>query len=156
MSDQPREIEGVLLVSADDQEAAARQVAGLEAVDRFDLRPRPTQRIRDTYLDTADGDLGAHRVAFRVRELDGRPLLGWPPSGWSWRRPGRPRPSGPSWRSCAAAGSSWPTRPREPGPGSPWPTWVGSTCARPRSATPPAPPGTCSSAAARPPGRWPS
>ncbi|MFL6102247.1 MAG: CYTH domain-containing protein, partial [Actinomycetes bacterium] len=75
MSDQPREIEGVLLVSADDQEAAARQVAGLEAVDRFDLRPRPTQRIRDTYLDTADGDLGARRVAFRVRELDGRPLL---------------------------------------------------------------------------------
>jgi hypothetical protein len=75
MSDQPREVEGVLLVSADDQEAAARQVAGLEAVDRFDLRPRPTQRIRDTYLDTADGDLGARRVAFRVRDLDGRPLL---------------------------------------------------------------------------------
>ena len=75
MSDQPREVEGVLLISADDQEAAARQVAGLEAVDRFDLRPRPTQRIRDTYLDTADGDLGARRVAFRVRDLDGRPLL---------------------------------------------------------------------------------
>jgi CYTH domain len=75
MSDQPREVEGVLLVRADDQEAAARRVARLEAVDRFDLRPRPAQRIRDTYLDTADGDLAARRVAFRVRELDGRPLL---------------------------------------------------------------------------------
>jgi hypothetical protein len=75
MSDQPREVEGVLLVRADDQEAAARRVAALEAVDRFELRPRPAQRIRDTYLDTTDGDLAGRRVAFRVRELDGRPLL---------------------------------------------------------------------------------
>jgi hypothetical protein len=75
MSDQPREVEGVLLVHADDQEAAARRVAGLEAVDRFELRPRPAQRIRDIYLDLGDGDLAARRVAFRVRELDGRPLL---------------------------------------------------------------------------------
>jgi CYTH domain len=75
MSDQPREVEGVLLFSAEDSEAAARRVAGLEGVDRFELRPRPSQRIRDTYLDNEDGDLGARRVAFRVRELDGRPLL---------------------------------------------------------------------------------
>jgi hypothetical protein len=75
MSEQPREVEGVLLVRADDQEAAGRRVAELKAVDRFDLRPRPAQRIRDIYLDTGDGALGAARVAFRVRELDGRPLL---------------------------------------------------------------------------------
>jgi inorganic triphosphatase YgiF len=75
MSEQPREVEGVLLVRADDQEAAGRRVAGLEAVDRFDLRPRPPQRIRDVYLDTGDGAMAAARVAFRVRELDGRPLL---------------------------------------------------------------------------------
>jgi CYTH domain len=75
MSEQPREVEGVLLVCADDQEAAGRKVAGLEGVDRFELRARPAQRIRDTYLDTGDGALGAARVAFRVRELDGRPLL---------------------------------------------------------------------------------
>jgi CYTH domain len=75
MSDQPREVEGVLLVCADDQEAVGRKVAGLEAVDRFRLRARPAQRIRDTYLDTGDGVLAAGRVAFRVRELDGRPLL---------------------------------------------------------------------------------
>jgi hypothetical protein len=75
VSEPPREVEGVLLVRADDQEAAARRVAALEAVDRFDLRPRPVERIRDTYLDTGDGTLAAARVAFRVRELDGRPLL---------------------------------------------------------------------------------
>ena len=41
MSEEPREVEGVLLVWADDQEAAGRRVAGLQAVDRFELRPRP-------------------------------------------------------------------------------------------------------------------
>jgi CYTH domain len=75
MSEHPREVEGVLLVCADDQEAAGRKVAGLEGVDRFELRARATQRIRDTYLDTGEGALAAARVAFRVRELDGRPLL---------------------------------------------------------------------------------
>jgi hypothetical protein len=75
MSEQPREIEGVLLVQAADQAAAGERVAVLEAVDRFDLRPRPAQRIRDTYLDTGDGALAGARIAFRVRELDGRPLL---------------------------------------------------------------------------------
>jgi hypothetical protein len=75
MSEQPREVEGVLLVRADDQEAAGRRVAALEGVDRFELRARPDQRIRDVYLDTGDGALAAAPVAFRVRELDGRPLL---------------------------------------------------------------------------------
>lgn len=75
MSEGPHEVEGVLLVRADDQEAAAAKVAGLEAVGRFRLRHRPAQRIRDTYLDTGDGALGGARVAFRVRELDGAPLL---------------------------------------------------------------------------------
>ena len=75
MSQGPREVEGVLLVRAEDQEAAAGRVAALEAVDRFLLRPRPPQRIRDTYLDTGAGDLATARVAFRVRDLDGRPLL---------------------------------------------------------------------------------
>ena len=75
MSEKPREVEGVLLVWADDQEAAGRRVAGLQAVDRFELRPRPAQRIRDVYLDTGDGALAAAKVAFRVRELDGQPLL---------------------------------------------------------------------------------
>jgi CYTH domain len=75
VSEPPHEIEGVLLVRADDQEGAGRRVAALEAVDRFELRPRPPHRIIDVYLDTGDGDLAGARVAFRVRELDGRPRL---------------------------------------------------------------------------------
>ena len=75
MSEHSREVEGVLLVRAEDQETAGDRVAALEAVDRFQLRPRPPQRIRDVYIDTDDGALAGSRVAFRLREQDGRPLL---------------------------------------------------------------------------------
>ena len=71
----PREGEGVLLVSADDPAAVARRLADLEAVDGYDLLPREPEEIRDVYLDTGDGALTGLRVALRVRELDGRPLL---------------------------------------------------------------------------------
>jgi inorganic triphosphatase YgiF len=75
MSEHSREVEGVLLVRADDQEAAGDRVAALEVVDRFQLRPLPARRIRDVYIDTDDGALAGSRVAFRLREQDGRPLL---------------------------------------------------------------------------------
>jgi inorganic triphosphatase YgiF len=75
MSEHAREVEGVLLVTADDQAAAGDRVAALEAVDRFRLRPLPARRIRDVYVDTDDGALAGARVAFRLREQDGRPLL---------------------------------------------------------------------------------
>jgi inorganic triphosphatase YgiF len=75
MSEHGREVEGVLLVNADDQAAAGDRVAALETVDRFQLRPRPARRIRDVYIDTDDGALAGSRVAFRLREQDGRPLL---------------------------------------------------------------------------------
>jgi inorganic triphosphatase YgiF len=75
MSEHSREVEGVLLVRADDQQAAADRVAALEAVDRFQLRARPARRIRDVYVDTDDGALAGARVAFRLREQDGLPLL---------------------------------------------------------------------------------
>ena len=75
MSEHGREVEGVLLVNADDQAAAGDRVAALETVDRFQLRPRPAQRIRDVYIDTDDGALTGSGVAFRLREQDGQPLL---------------------------------------------------------------------------------
>ena len=71
----PREIEGVLVVCADDPEGVARRLAGLEAVDRFALVAREPQRLRDASLDTGDGALGAARVTLRLRKLDGRALL---------------------------------------------------------------------------------
>jgi inorganic triphosphatase YgiF len=75
VSGEPREVEGVLVVSAPDPEAVARRLAALETVDRFDLVARPVLRLRDVSLDTADGALGAARVTLRLREQDGRPLL---------------------------------------------------------------------------------
>jgi inorganic triphosphatase YgiF len=75
MSEHAREVEGVLLVNADDQAAAGDRVAALETIDRFQLRPRPAHRIRDVYVDTGDGALAGSRVALRFREQDGRPLL---------------------------------------------------------------------------------
>jgi hypothetical protein len=75
MSDLPREVEGVLLVCADDPDGVARRLGAVDAIDRFDLLARPPQRIRDTYVDTGDGAVAGARVALRVRELDGRPLL---------------------------------------------------------------------------------
>jgi hypothetical protein len=75
MSNRPREVEGVLLVCADDPDGVARRLAAVDALDWFDLLARQPERIRDTYLDTGDGAVVAARVALRVRELDGRPLL---------------------------------------------------------------------------------
>ena len=74
MSD-PREVEGVLLVCADDPDGVARRLGAVDAIGRFGLLARPPEQIRDTYLDTGDGAVAGARVALRVRELDGRPLL---------------------------------------------------------------------------------
>ena len=74
MSERSREVEGVLLVRADDQEAAGDRVAALNVVDRFELRARSALRIRDVYLDTDGGALAGSRVAFRLREQVGEAL----------------------------------------------------------------------------------
>ena len=165
MSEHSREVEGVLLVRADDQEAAGDRVAALEAVDRFQLRPRPAQRIRDVYVDTDDGALAGSRVAFRLREQDGRPLLTLKAdavrSGLASERLELEAPWSAEALQAALdelrrRGVELPTARRGPGRGSRWPTWPPSACTRPRPARPPAPPGTWSSGTTRAPGRWPS
>jgi inorganic triphosphatase YgiF len=75
MSESPRELEGVLLACGDDPAAVRRRLASLQGLEGFQLLPRDPEQIRDVYLDTGDGALAEARVAFRVRELDGRPLL---------------------------------------------------------------------------------
>jgi triphosphatase len=52
-----------------------RRLVDLQVLEGFDLLPKDSERIRDVYLDTGDGALASARVAFRVRELNGRPLL---------------------------------------------------------------------------------
>ena len=75
MSESPRELEGVLLACGDDPAAVRRRLASLQGLEGFQLLPRDPEQIRDVYLDTGDGALAAAKVAFRVRELDGQPLL---------------------------------------------------------------------------------
>ena len=75
MSEQPQEVEGVLLVRAEDPEAVARRLAALETVGRFDLLAGAPRQIHDVHLDSEGGALAAARVTLRVREQDGRPLL---------------------------------------------------------------------------------
>jgi hypothetical protein len=105
------------------------------------------------------------RVAFRVRELDGRPLLTLKAdpvrAGLAADRLELEAP----WSAAALLGMleelrrrgvRLPEAPRRPAPGSRWPTSAGSACARPRAGRPPARPGTCWSERTREPGRWPS
>ncbi|MGH2723711.1 MAG: CYTH domain-containing protein [Actinomycetota bacterium] len=71
----PSEDEGALVVRASDPEEVAGRLEALDSVGGYRLEPGPTLRIRDRYVDTADGDLGARRIALRVREVDGATLL---------------------------------------------------------------------------------
>ncbi|HYM80850.1 MAG TPA: CYTH domain-containing protein [Candidatus Limnocylindria bacterium] len=66
-----REIESALIVWASSPAAFARKIAAMRELGDFVLVPRPTQRIEDDYLDTADGRLGSRRIALRVRHVDG-------------------------------------------------------------------------------------
>ena len=135
MSEHAREVEGVLLVNADDQAAAGDRVAALEAVDRFQLRPRPAQRIRDVYIDTDDGARAGSRVAFRLREQDGRPLLtlkadavrsGLASERLELEAPWSAEALQAALEGCGAAASSCPPR-RRGAPGNPGgvPRWIG-------------------------------
>jgi inorganic triphosphatase YgiF len=67
----PREVEVALAVRAASPERVLHRIAGLEAIDGLALVPRPTQRLRDRYVDTNSGDLGARWYALRIREVDG-------------------------------------------------------------------------------------
>ena len=164
MSERSREVEGVLLVRADDQEAAGDRVAALNAVDRFELRARPALRIRDVYLDTDGGALAGSRVAFRLREQDGRPLLTLKAdavrSGLSSERLELEAPWSAEALQAALAelrrrGVELPISPEGPGAGEPLaelaalglhPTQTRETTRTPRDVVEPT----------RAPGRWPS
>lgn len=62
------EREAALIVVAADPGRTLRRLAALRRLDGFELRARDPERIRDTYLDTPDGRLGARHIALRTRE----------------------------------------------------------------------------------------
>jgi inorganic triphosphatase YgiF len=71
----PWEIETALLIRSERAAALAEEIAGLRSLGAYRLVPRPVETIRDRYLDTAQGALGARTIALRLRTLDGRQLL---------------------------------------------------------------------------------
>jgi inorganic triphosphatase YgiF len=70
------EIETVLLIVSPDAAAAAAAIAALPGIGTFTFRPEPTQRLRDVYVDTAEGALFAGRLAMRLRWIDGEAWVG--------------------------------------------------------------------------------
>ncbi len=67
----PREVEVALAVRAESPDRVLHRIAGLEGIDGMTLVSRPTQRLRDRYLDTESSHLGALEYALRIREVDG-------------------------------------------------------------------------------------
>lgn len=70
-----REHEIALVAVSDAPDRVGDEVAALSSLGPYRLDPRPEQRLRDRYLDTADGSLARRRLALRLRELDGAPFL---------------------------------------------------------------------------------
>lgn len=82
-----REAETALAVRSGDPERVAREIAELDRIGRYALRPREAVRYRDTYFDTAERELGRRDLALRLRRSEGTTLLGL-------KTGGRPLPAG--------------------------------------------------------------
>src|SRR5262245_58840554 len=65
------EREAALMIVSADPARTARRIAALRRLGDSALAPRATERFRDTYLDTPGGDLGARRIALRIRDFGG-------------------------------------------------------------------------------------
>jgi len=70
-----REVESALIAVSDDAPKVLAQVEALREIDDYVLGRRAPENIVDEYLDTRDVRLGAHRIALRIRSLDGAPRL---------------------------------------------------------------------------------
>jgi len=69
------ESEASLLVDAIDPTPTARAVAALTECAGYVLQPRAIERLRDVYVDRADGVLAARRLGLRLRVIDDAPPL---------------------------------------------------------------------------------
>lgn len=73
--DEPREVEVALIVSARDPDGVMRRIGQLRRLAGHPLEELATQELEDTYHDLPGGELGARRIALRVRRVDGAVLL---------------------------------------------------------------------------------
>jgi inorganic triphosphatase YgiF len=58
-----------LLISSEDAQAVAGQIARLASIAAYRLVPQDTRVIHDLYLDTPDRALRAQKIALRIREI---------------------------------------------------------------------------------------
>jgi len=65
------ERETALVIVSADPDRTVRRLAALRSLGEYALVPRGVERFRDTYLDTPDGELGARRIALRIRDFLG-------------------------------------------------------------------------------------
>jgi hypothetical protein len=65
----------VAFIITNNAEDLAEDLAGLTSILEYDLKPRPTDRIEDTYYDTKLGLLQKKRISLRLRRIDGRTLV---------------------------------------------------------------------------------
>jgi CYTH domain len=73
---EPHEVESSLVVVS--RAAPGKLFGAVESFDKlagFALGPVRSEEIHDVYYDTPTGCLGAHRIALRLRALDGRQLV---------------------------------------------------------------------------------
>lgn len=67
----PREIEATLVICSEEPQVVVRQIADVASIANYQLVPQDAQGIHDFYLDTADQELQAQKLALRVREIAG-------------------------------------------------------------------------------------
>ncbi len=53
----------------------AQDIAGITSIDGFDLKPKPSLRIRDTYYDNQQRLLEKKKIGLRVRRIDGAQFI---------------------------------------------------------------------------------
>jgi inorganic triphosphatase YgiF len=82
--DPDREVEVALVVRDDRADAVLDRIARLERLAGRSLQRLPDQELRDTYVDTAAGELRSRRIALRLRRVDGVPFVTLKASrGWA-------------------------------------------------------------------------
>jgi inorganic triphosphatase YgiF len=71
MGKQSREVEAKLVIRSERPREIAGEIAALTSLGRFRLVPRGTLFLRDSYLDTEDGELRGADASVRIRSEGG-------------------------------------------------------------------------------------
>ncbi|HVH14720.1 MAG TPA: CYTH domain-containing protein [Candidatus Angelobacter sp.] len=72
----PSEFESeIALIIKDGTDHTRKELAKLQQILEFDLRPKPPRIIRDTYYDTSENSLRQRKISFRTRKLGGTMLI---------------------------------------------------------------------------------